>query len=144
MTLEITQVDFLGRLLWALAIISGGIGLYELLNRWILLRARGKSLGLESALPGVPLLLYFTTPTCAPCKTVQRPAIRRLGEQLGDRLQVIEVDAAARPDLASHWGVMSVPTTFLIDASRRPRHVNHGVATLDKLLKQFNDLEKMN
>ena len=54
---------------------------------------------------------------------------------------MIEVDASARPDLASHWGVMSVPTTFLIDASRRPRHVNHGVATVDKLLKQFNDLE---
>ena len=141
MTLEITQVDTLGRLLWALAIIGGGIGLYELVNRWSLLRARGKSRGLESARPGVPVLLYFTTPTCAPCKTVQRPAIRRLGEQLGDSLQVIEVDASARPDLASHWGVMSVPTTFLIDASRRPRHVNHGVATVDKLLKQFNDLE---
>jgi len=141
MTLEITQFNFLGRLLWALAIIGGGIGLYWLVNRWSLLRARGKSSGLESAPPGVPVLLYFTTPACAPCKTVQRPAIRRLGEQLGDQLQVIEVDASARPDLASHWGVMSVPTTFMIDASRRPRHVNHGVATVDKLLKQFNDLE---
>lgn len=141
MTLEITQFDFMGRLLWALAIIGGGIGLYRLVNRWSLLRARGKSRGLESAPPGVPVLLYFTTPTCAPCKTVQRPAIRLLGEQLGDRLQVIEVDASARPDLASHWGVMSVPTTFFIDASRRPRHVNHGVATVDKLLKQFNNLE---
>jgi thioredoxin 1 len=141
MTLEITQVDFLSRLLWALAIIGGGISLYGLLNRWSLLRARGKSSGLESARPGVPVLLYFTTPTCAPCKTVQRPAIRRLSEQLGDQLQVIEVDATARPDLASHWGVMSVPTTFLLDASRQPRHVNHGVAKLDKLIKQFNDME---
>jgi hypothetical protein len=65
MTLEITQVDFLGRLLWALAIIGGGIGLYGLVNRWSLLRARGKFQGLESARPGVPVLLYFTTPTCA-------------------------------------------------------------------------------
>ena len=34
MTLEITQFDFLSRLLWALAIIGGGIGLYGLVNRW--------------------------------------------------------------------------------------------------------------
>ena len=141
MTLEITQFDLLSRLLWALAIIGGGLGVYGLVNRWTLRRARGKSLGLESARPGVPVLLYFTTPTCAPCKTVQRPAIQRLSDLVGDRLQVIEVDASQQTGLASHWGVMSVPTTFLLDASRQPRHVNHGVASLDKLLKQYNDLE---
>ena len=141
MSLEGSQVDILGRLLLTLAIIGGGISLYGLVSRWSLFRARNKTLGLESVQAGLPVLLYFTTPTCAPCKTMQRPAIQRLSEQLGDRLQVVEIDASARPEVASHWGVMSVPTTFFIDASRQPRHVNHGVATLDKLLKQFNYME---
>ena len=28
--------------------------------------------------PGVPTILYFTTPTCIPCKTQQTPALKRL------------------------------------------------------------------
>jgi len=129
------------RTLWALAIASGGIAIYWLVNRAILARARGKRLGLESIQPGTPAILYFTTPTCAPCKTVQRPALARLKERLGDCLQVIEVDASARPDLADYWGVLSVPTTFIIDSQGRPRRVNHGLAGAERLLKQIEDVE---
>ena len=129
------------RALWALAIASGGIAIYWLVNRSILARARGKRLGLESIQPGIPAILYFTTPTCAPCKTVQRPALRRLQERLGDCLQVIEVDASARPDLADYWGVLSVPTTFIIDSQGRPRRLNHGLASAERLLKQIEEVE---
>ena len=129
------------RTLWALAIASGGITTYWLVNRVILARVHGKRLGLESIQPGIPAILYFTTPTCAPCKSVQRPALRRLKEHLGDCLQVIEVDASARPDLADYWGVLSVPTTFIIDTQGRPRRVNHGVASAERLVKQIEDVE---
>jgi len=53
---------------------------------------------------------------------------------------VIEVDAEARPDLANYWGVLSVPTTFIIDARGEPRRVNHGVASTDKLLGQLEEV----
>ena len=96
--------------------------------------------GLERLRPGVPVLLYFTTPTCAPCKTVQRPAIERLQERIGEGLEVVEVDASSQPELASQWGVLSVPTTFIIDAQGNPRYVNHGVAPLDKLQRQFAEI----
>jgi thioredoxin-like negative regulator of GroEL len=61
-------------------------------------------------------------------------------ERLGERLQVIEVDAAAHPEVAGQWGVMSVPTTFIVDANGQPRHVNHGVTPQDKLLRQLEDI----
>jgi thioredoxin 1 len=133
--------DILIRALWAVAIAGGGLAVYWLANRVILARARGKRLGLESIRPGIPAILYFTTPTCAPCKTVQRPALANLKERLGDCLQVIEVDAFARPDLADYWGVLSVPTTFVIDAQGRPRRVNHGVANAEKMLRQIEEVE---
>jgi thioredoxin 1 len=129
------------RALWAITIAGGGLVAYWLVNRLILARARGRRLGLESIQPGIPAILYFTTPTCAPCKTVQRPALRRLKERLGEGLQVFEVDASARPDLADYWGVLSVPTTFIIDSQGRPRRVNHGVANAERLLKQIEDVE---
>ena len=128
------------RLVLAFGIILAGVILFRLVNKRILAQARSKPLGLESAQPGIPILLYFTTPACIPCKTIQRPAIRRLREKFDAPIQVIEIDATQRPDLASHWGVLSVPTTFIIDGQGLPRLVNHGVATTDKLLKQFTEL----
>ena len=134
--------DILVRAISAALIFAAGIGAYCLVNRVILARVRGRRLGLESILPGVPAILYFTTPGCAPCKTIQRPALYQLKERLGDGLQVIEVDASARPDLADYWGVLSLPTTFVIDSKGRPRCVNHGVARAEKLLRQIGAVEQ--
>jgi thiol-disulfide isomerase/thioredoxin len=129
------------RLLWALAIMAGGLGVYYLFSRFALRKARAGTPLLPQAERGRPILVYFTTPTCAPCKTIQRPAIQRLQDLLGDGLQVVEIDAAAQPEVASQWGVMSVPTTFLIDENGEPKVVNHGVAPFQKLLRQINGLK---
>jgi hypothetical protein len=59
---------------------------------------------------------------------------------LGEKLQVIEIDATERPDLAKVWGVMSVPTTFLLDPRGEARYVNNGVARAEKLLEQIQTL----
>jgi len=128
------------RFVWAAAILGAGIGLYWSANQWILRRAR-LHLQKDHLLPrGKPVILYFTTPTCVPCKTLQRPALQRLQDQVGERLQVVEVDASLQPEVASQWGVFSVPTTFIIDGKGDPKHVNHGVAPLEKLRKQVEDL----
>jgi len=128
------------RLTWALVCIGFGLAIYAFSNRFMLARARGKKATALLFKSGKPALLYFTTPTCAPCKTIQRPAIQSLQERLGDRLQIVEIDASASPDVADEWGVLSVPTTFIIDAKGQPRHVNQGVATVEKLWRQIQSL----
>jgi thiol-disulfide isomerase/thioredoxin len=125
------------RLFWAAVIIIVGITFYQLGNRWILHRVARLPVNAGFLQQGKPTLVYFTTPTCAPCRTVQRPAIERLKQVAGDRLQVIEIDAESQPELARQWGVFSVPTTFVLDAQGKPRHVNHGVTPVDKLLQEF-------
>jgi len=133
--------EMFGRLFVA-AVISGlGIGAYLLGNRLILSRTASKVKRFAAYHSGHPAIVYFTTPTCTPCKTVQRPAIAKLQKDLGERLQVFEVDASAEPELAQDWGVLSVPTTFVIDSDGKPRHVNHGVATAEKLTHQLEDFE---
>ena len=84
-------------------------------------------------------IIKFYSDTCMPCKTVQRPAIQQVQQTLGDNVQIIEVDASERMDLASEWGVMSVPTTFILDKNGQPRQINHGVARAEKLLAQLKD-----
>lgn len=87
---------------------------------------------------GVPGVMLFTADFCAPCKTQQRPAIQRLLQQVGtDRLQVIEVDVQANPQAASLWGVLSLPTTYILDSKGQPKEVNYGVTSTEKLRKQL-------
>lgn len=141
MTPEIFADSFITRLLLALAIILASLAAYRLANRAILTRAgKQNPTGINSlpgARQGVAAILYFTTPDCAPCKTIQRPALAKVQDRLGDRLQVIEIDASEQPDLASRWGVLSVPTTFLLDKEGRLLHVNHGATRAEKLIEQM-------
>ena len=140
MSVESPALEPIYRLFIAIGILLASPILYRAINSLTLRRARSRVPGLERMRLGVPVLLYFTTPTCAPCKTLQRPAIQRLQERIGERMEVVEVDPSSQPELASQWGVLSVPTTFIIDAQGKPRYVNHGIAPLDKLQRQFAEI----
>jgi thiol-disulfide isomerase/thioredoxin len=136
--------DILSRSALAIAIILVGILGYWLINQHLLVRAKSNIFTLFNQLPNKPVIVYFTTPDCAPCKTIQRPALNRVIQLLGDSLEIIEIDATQRPDLAQQWGVMSVPTTFLLDARGEARYVNNGVTRAEKLMEQlqtFSDFE---
>ncbi|MFN8435844.1 MAG: thioredoxin family protein [Anaerolineales bacterium] len=130
-------MDIFTRTIIALSIILIGWGVYQLYNRVLQLRTPSLLTDLEINRPFGFTLVYFTTPTCVPCKTVQRPAIEKVSKQLGNQLNVIEIDAAEKPEIASRWGVMSVPTTFVFDPKGELRHINHGVTRAEKLLKQI-------
>jgi thiol-disulfide isomerase/thioredoxin len=134
------NADILLRLALAIVIIGFGVFAYWCINQRLLLKAQNNALSLFSRLPDKPVIVYFTTPDCAPCKTIQRPALRKLSDLMGDTLEVIEIDATQRPDLAKQWGVMSVPTTFLLDARGEARYVNNGVARMEKLMEQLQTL----
>ncbi len=87
--------------------------------------------------PGIASIVYFTTPGCIPCQTQQQPALRRLQTELGDRIQVVQIDASEEPELASRWGVMTAPTTFVIDEAGEAQAVNHGAVNEHVLKRQL-------
>ena len=131
-------MEFLTRAGIAMLLILGSLSLVWFYQRWLRQRAFGLLTELGSLRPGAFVLVYFTTPNCVPCKTVQRPAINRLSQILGERLQVLEIDASQQPEVASRWGVLSVPTTFVIGPGGDVRHVNHGVTRAEQLLMQIH------
>ena len=133
-------MDIVLRFGLAIVIIGLGTFAYWSINQRLLGRASNNVFSLFKKLPNKPVLVYFTTPDCAPCRTVQRPAIDRVSNLLGDKLQVVEIDATERPDLAKAWSVMSVPTTFVLDSRGEARYVNNGVARAEKLLEQIETL----
>lgn len=123
------------------AILLAGAALSAGLGRLARSDSRGKLAALGGLLDGRQrtLLVYFTTPQCAPCRTVQEPAIRQVQSQLRDELEVVKIDATARPELADRWGVLSVPTTFLVRAGE-VRRVNRGVVRAEQLMQQIEGL----
>ncbi len=129
------------RIGFTIIILLAGSALYWLYRRRLLSRQEGKALRLIGYTRGRPAILYFTSPHCAPCQVIQRPALDRLVEMSGGRLQVIEVNALERSHLADEWGVLSLPTTFLIDADGRPRGVNHGPVREGKLIQQLRRID---
>ena len=124
----------------ALALILLGSLAFYAYQRFQLRRRRGHQMGLPGYKPGMATILYFTTPSCAPCRTIQRPALKQVMSRFNGSLQVLEFDATEQPQLADSWGVLSVPTTFIIDQEGRPRGVNHGVARAGKLEGQLKDI----
>lgn len=129
-------------LIAGLIAVLGWITLRTLI--WLRLRNHVRNrLGLGSFHPGTPGILYFSSPDCLPCKTVQRPELDRLTVLLEGRLQVLEVNVYQNPKLSDEWGVLSLPTTFLIDSQGRPRHVNHGLTRAAKLLQQLRRIGEL-
>jgi thiol-disulfide isomerase/thioredoxin len=124
------------RLLLAAAIASACVAAWFILRAVVLGRA-GRAPSLSGFVPGRPGVVLFTTPQCVACKVQQKPALRELADRFAGRVQVIEIDATERPELARQWSVLSVPTTFVLDRNGRPLHVNHGVASAGKLVSQL-------
>jgi hypothetical protein len=84
-------------------------------------------------------LIAFSTPSCAACHQAQSPAIDLVREQLGeDALRVIRVDAASHPRAARAFGILTVPSTVVVDAvGQHIVAVNQGFAPSARLVQQL-------
>jgi thiol-disulfide isomerase/thioredoxin len=133
----------LERILFALAL--GGIALMAwcVYNRACLRRLAAQAIvdpALMAAPRGTPVIVYFTTPFCATCRTQQQPALQAIASQFGADIHIVQIDATQQPEAATRWGVFSAPTTFVLDAAFQPRFVNRGVATQEMLCDQLAKL----
>ncbi|MDO4569235.1 MAG: thioredoxin [Planctomycetia bacterium] len=55
------------------------------------------------------VLVDFFGPGCAPCRALA-PTIDKLSAEYQGKAKFVKVDVAQSPDLASKYGIMSVPT----------------------------------
>lgn len=82
------------------------------------------------------LVLAFTAPDCAPCRTVQKPALEALEQQYPGRIVIGEVDALIERRLAGRFGILTVPSTVVIGPTGDVRAINNGTATTERLAAQ--------
>ena len=93
---------------------------------------------LGEAPDGRRTLVAFSTPSCAACHTAQPPAIRAVQEHLGaNQFRVIRIDASTQPEVARAFGVLTVPSTVVLEPAGRVVAVNQGFAPSRRLIEQL-------
>ena len=60
-----------------------------------------------------PVLLDFWAGWCAPCKMLT-PSIEKLSKEYADTAVIGKINVDEQRELAQHFGVMSIPSVFVI------------------------------
>ncbi len=89
---------------------------------------------LDARPDGYPAVLAFSTRTCAECRVQDRVLERLSG------VRVFSFDAHDRADVASRFGVLTVPATVVLHPDGTVAAMNHGFASADKLRDQLEPL----
>lgn len=85
-----------------------------------------------------PAIIDFYADWCQPCKMVA-PIIEELSEEYKGKIDVYKIDTGAEQELASVFGIQSIPSLLFIPKDGKPQ-MAQGALPKDAFVKAFSDI----
>ncbi|NLU52167.1 MAG: thioredoxin [Clostridiaceae bacterium] len=76
----------------------------------------------EIANSKLPVLVDFWAPWCGPCRMLS-PVLDELAGELAGQVKILKVNVDEEPELASKYGVMSIPTVIAFKEGKATKKV---------------------
>ncbi len=90
---------------------------------------------------GKPCIIDFYADWCQPCKIVS-PILEELAEEYEGKLDVFKVDTESERELASVFGIQSIPSLLFVPVEGQPQ-MAMGALPKETLKKAFKDVLKV-
>ena len=86
----------------------------------------------------LPALIDFYADWCQPCKMVA-PVLEELSEEFADKIKIYKVDTEVEQELASVFGIRSIPSLLFIPSEGKPQ-MAQGALPKDALKEAINNI----